>query len=315
MKKILLVLLLLPGVLPILANTPPRLVINLVVSSMRPDDIDRYRSQFGTGGFLRLTEGGARFTEGSYDYQQTSTPVSLATLTTGAMPSTHGVISTRWRDYIVNKTVGLIDDPSVRDPEYYHGNGAYSPRNLIAPTVGEALLRQSPDSRSVTVALDPISAVVMGGREGMTFWMDSVSCNWTTSTYYLPVLPAWVKRFNADKLYLSYIGEPWHSLLNDDKYRNKRCSDIVLMSSMAKKKRSADTSADAVKRISSKAPSESRYDNILYSPAGNCLTLQFAKTALTQLDLGKRDRTDLLNICLDAPRAIREAYGPESIEA
>ena len=74
MKKILLVLLLLPGVLPILANTPPRLVINLVVSSMRPDDIDRYRSQFGTGGFLRLTEGGARFTEGSYDYQQTSTP-------------------------------------------------------------------------------------------------------------------------------------------------------------------------------------------------------------------------------------------------
>ncbi len=315
MKKILLVLLLLPGVLPILANTPPRLVINLVVSSMRPDDIDRYRSQFGTGGFLRLTEGGARFTEGSYDYQQTSTPVSLATLTTGAMPSTHGVISTRWRDYIVNKTVGLIDDPSVRDPEYYHGNGAYSPRNLIAPTVGEALLRQSPDSRSVTVALDPISAVVMGGREGMTFWMDSVSCNWTTSTYYLPVLPAWVKRFNADKLYLSYIGEPWHSLLNDDKYRNKRCSDIVLMSSMAKKKRSADTSADAVKRISSKAPSESRCDNILYSPAGNCLTLQFAKTALTQLDLGKRDRTDLLNICLDAPRAIREAYGPESIEA
>ena len=41
MKKILLVLLLLPGVLPILANTPHRLVINLVVSSMRPDDIDR----------------------------------------------------------------------------------------------------------------------------------------------------------------------------------------------------------------------------------------------------------------------------------
>ena len=84
---------------------------------------------------------------------------------------------------------------------------------------------------------------------------------------------------------------------------------------IATKKPSSDSSADAVKRISSKAPSESRYDNRLKSTAGNCLTLQFAKTALTQLDLGKRDRTDLLNICLDAPRAIREAYGPESIEA
>ena len=315
MKKILLaLLLLLPAIRPAIAAAPPRLVINLVVSSMRADDIERYRTQFGTGGFLRLQDGGANFTESSYDYQQTSTPVSLATLTTGAMPSTHGVISTRWRDYIVNKSVSLIEDKNVRDPEYHNGNGAYSPRNLIAPTFGESLLQERPGSRSVTVALNPISAVVMGGRDGITFWMDSVSCNWTTSTYYLPILPAWVKKCNLDKLYLSYITEPWHSLLNDDKYTNKRCSDIVLMSSIAKKKRTADLQNDAIKRISSKAPFKSRYDNILYTPAGNCLTLQFAKTALTQLDLGKRDQTDLLNICLDAPRAISEAYGPESIE-
>ena len=285
MKKILLVLLLLPGVLPILANTPPRLVINLVVSSMRPDDIDRYRSQFGTGGFLRLTEGGARFTEGSYDYQPNFDPRIAGHAHHGSDASTHGVISTRWRDYIVNKTVGLIDDPSVRDPEYYHGNGAYSPRNLIAPTVGEALLRQSPDSRSVTVALDPISAVVMGGREGMTFWMDSVSCNWTTSTYYLPVLPAWVKRFNCGQT-LPFLHRRTVALPAERRQIPQQTLFGHRLDEFHGQEKAFGRHLGRRRQTDlSKAPSESRYDNILYSPAGNCLTLQFAKTALTQLDL------------------------------
>ena len=44
------------------------------------------------------------------------------------------------------------------------------------------------DGKSVLVVA--LIVPLRGGREGMTFWMDSVSCNWTTSTYYLPVLPA-----------------------------------------------------------------------------------------------------------------------------
>ena len=58
----------------------------------------------------------------------------------------------------------------------------------------------------------------MGGREGMTFWMDSVSCNWTTSTYYLPVLPAWVK--DSMRTTLPFLHRRTVALLlNDDKYR------------------------------------------------------------------------------------------------
>ena len=81
---------------------------------MRPDDIDRYRSQFGTGGFLRLTEGGARFTEGSYDYQQTSTPGIAGHAHHGSDALDAWRDFDPLRDYIVNKTVGLIDDPTSR---------------------------------------------------------------------------------------------------------------------------------------------------------------------------------------------------------
>ena len=64
------------------ATAQPRLVVNIVVSSMRADDLTKYENNFSQGGFRRLINEGAYFTNASYDYMQTSTPVSLATLST-----------------------------------------------------------------------------------------------------------------------------------------------------------------------------------------------------------------------------------------
>ena len=104
MKKLLLLLLGALCSLPIQAARP-RLIVQIVVGSMRAEDLDRYAGHFGEGGFKRLAEGGVRYAGARYDFQQTTTPVALATLPTGAMPSTHGVIGSRWHDYTDNKTV------------------------------------------------------------------------------------------------------------------------------------------------------------------------------------------------------------------
>jgi len=106
--------------------TKPRLIVNIVVGSMRAEDLNRYASNFSEGGFKRLMIGGTVYTDSGYDYQQTTTPVSLATLSTGAMPSTHGVIGARWMDYTTNQSVELIS--STENP---------SPEQLIAPTISE----------------------------------------------------------------------------------------------------------------------------------------------------------------------------------
>ncbi len=99
MKKIALLLLGALCALPLPArDTRPRLVVQIVVGSMRAEDLDRYAAHFGEGGFRRLAEGGARCVGARYDDQQTSTPVSPATLTTGAMPSTPVVLGSRWQD-------------------------------------------------------------------------------------------------------------------------------------------------------------------------------------------------------------------------
>ena len=56
------------------AAEPPRLVVQIVVSSMRAEDLNRYAGNFSDEGFLRLVRGGTFYPESHYDYLHTSTP-------------------------------------------------------------------------------------------------------------------------------------------------------------------------------------------------------------------------------------------------
>ena len=53
----------------------PRLIIEIVIGSMRAGDLDRYAANFSDDGFRRLTERGTLYTDARYDCQQTTTPV------------------------------------------------------------------------------------------------------------------------------------------------------------------------------------------------------------------------------------------------
>ena len=276
------------------AAARPRLVVNIVVGSMRAEDLGRYAGNYGEGGLRRLLDGGTVFADSRYDYQQTTTPVSLATLTTGAMPSTHGVIGARWRDYVENDAVELIA-----------GRKGPGPYNLIAPTLAEALLQHEPGAKAVSVATEAMSAVIMAGHSGEAFWLDSARCGWETSPYYATEVPEWVARSNRERYNLSYITPEWRTLYEKGRYLNTRNWDIVLT---GKSRKDKDEPGEGRLKLTSD------YDKMLYTPAGNTAVLGFAKQAIAQFKLGDDATPDLLNICLDTPRRISEAYGPESVE-
>lgn len=191
------------------AAEPPRLVVQIVVSSMRAEDLNRYADNFSDEGFLRLVRGGTFYPESHYDYLHTSTPVSLATLTTGANPSVHGIVAERWIDYVNNNVVELIKDRSAMGIDCDAGIGDCSPRNLVAPTLGESLQQSSPKSLVATVALDPASAVVAGGYTRNVFWMDAPRANWITSSFYAETLPVWARKYNLSREILGYIPFAW----------------------------------------------------------------------------------------------------------
>lgn len=289
-------------------HTAPRIMVNIVVSSMRANDLQRYAENFSQAGFRRLTDGGAWFTEAEYGYMQTTTPVSLATISTGAMPSTHGVVADKWYDYVTNKEISLIDDKQCQSVNFSGGSGGYSPRNLIAQTLSDALARQDEESRIATVAVEPLSAIVTAGHSGEVYWMETLQTAWTTSSYYTKTLPKWIADYNRSEANLGYLLERWIPLLPYDDYRNSQVLDIEGIKSEKNKR------IDFIGDQTSSTGLIDEYDRMCYTPAGNSALLAFARQIVTNNEMGKDEHTDMLNIVLDTPRKISERFGPESVE-
>ncbi|MBR2629332.1 MAG: alkaline phosphatase family protein, partial [Alistipes sp.] len=214
----------------------PRLLVNIVVSGMRTDDLVRYNKNFSNGGFNRLINNGAYFTNASYDYMQTTTPVGLATLSTGAMPSTHGVVSDSWFDYVGNKRVSLIEDSKEQCVNYSGDAIGYSPRQLIAETISDAMIQSDSTSQVATIAIEPLSAIVTAGHSGEVYWMETLQTAWTTSSYYAKELPAWITQYNQTDKNLDFITKRWNALLEYDNYLNSRVACIEGLKSKQNKR-------------------------------------------------------------------------------
>ena len=291
-------------------TSKPRLMVNIVVSSMHANDLNRYAANFTSGGFARLKNEGVWFTNASYDYMQTTTPVSLATISTGAQPSVHGVVSDRWFDYVGNKQVNLIDDSKEQSVNYSGGSGNYSPRQLHAETISDAVVESNDQSIIRTIAVEPLSAIVMAGHAGEAYWMETLQSDWTTSSYYTRELPRWILDYNRNDNNEDYIIKNWTPLLDIDKYVNSQ----VISINVAK-----DSPNKRINRLEDTAPLASGslmdvYEQMCYTPAGNTAILAFAKQTIAKNDMGNDEQVDVLNIVLDTPRLISSRYGVESIE-
>lgn len=271
----------------------PRLIIQIVAGSMRASDLERYAANFDQGGFRRLMDGGTLYTNAQYDCLQTTTPVSLATLATGALPSTHGIIGHSWIDYTSNQSVQLTE--GAKGPGAYH---------LVAPSLGESLLQADAKSQCITVAMEPTSAVLLAGRTKAVYWLDE-RCNWATSPYYAEMLPLWIRRSNREQTNTSYLHAQWNPLLEPVQYLNTRRWDITAGGGKQTKKQSKNTPTTY----------KSEAEQLRHTPAGNSAVLGFAKQLLVLYQLGEDNSTDLINIHLDACSHIVERYGPESMEA
>lgn len=288
----------------------PRLLVNIVVSGMRTDDLVRYNKNFSNGGFNRLINNGAYFTNASYDYMQTTTPVGLATLSTGAMPSTHGVVSDSWFDYVGNKRVSLIEDSKEQCVNYSGDAIGYSPRQLIAETISDAMIQSDSTSQVATIAIEPLSAIVTAGHSGEVYWMETLQTAWTTSSYYTKELPAWITQYNQTDKNLDFLTKRWNALLEYDNYLNSRVACIEgLKSKQNKRIDHIEEDAAAINKIFS-----DEYEQMCYTPTGNSALLAFAKQMVANNKMGGDEVPDILNIVLDTPRKICGRFGPESVE-
>ena len=290
----------------------PKLVVNIVISQMRADYMDRFQDNFSADGFRRFMDQGAYFTDAHYNYMQTNTAAGLATLSTGTNPDGHGIVAEDWIDFTTNNPVNLIADPSVTGLDCDAGVGCYSPLNLTAATLGDRLKESDAKSKVVSIAATPVSAIVSGGHTADVFWMDAGRGHWISSTYYFKQLPTWVTAYNKQNLFAPFMERSWEPSKTLEGYKNSEHSVIDFTPA-----KTGFFSKPFFRKVSSIfKKDDDKFDAaaLLYTPFGNSLTTQFAREAIVGEELGKDDHTDLLTIVYDTPRLIGEHFGPRSIE-
>src|SRR5260370_2473733 len=122
-------------------NARPKLVVVIVIDQFRGDYLERYRDQFGEGGFRVFLDRGAYFTDCTYDYANSRTAPGHATLFTGSYTSGHGIVANEWWDPAKKKRVTSGEDDKTRlvgAGAGKTGPGA-SPHNLTNDTPGDEL--------------------------------------------------------------------------------------------------------------------------------------------------------------------------------
>ena len=174
------------------ATAKPRLGVLVVVDQLRSVEIDRLAPVFGTGGFGGFqTDSAARF-DARYPYGVCETSPGHATLSTGASPAVHGIISNRWWDG--EKLVYAVGDtthPVLGNDAPDSGRG---PTHLRVGTLADAMKIESlGKSKVITVAHKDRAAILTAGHSAdLALWYDNDLGEFTTSSAYAKELPSWV---------------------------------------------------------------------------------------------------------------------------
>jgi predicted AlkP superfamily pyrophosphatase or phosphodiesterase len=285
----LLLLCLISGALASAYNARPKLVVVIVIDQFRGDYLERYRDQFGDGGFRVFLDRGAYFTDCNYDYANTRTAPGHATLFTGSYTSGHGIVANEWWDPQKKKRVTSVEDDTTKLVGVDHTGPGASPHNLLSDTLGDELkLATGGKARVFAISLKDRAAVLPAGFSGdAAYWIDPKSGDWITSTYYRPDLPEWVRNFNGSHRAEKFWNREWKD------------SDGNSLGSTAP--RNGKDGAPA-----------GFYEVVGSTPFANDYQLEFAKELVLYERLGAGSATDLLVISLSANDILGHQVGPDS---
>ncbi len=288
------------------ASPLPRLVAVISVDQMRADYLDRFRPLF-TGGFKRLLERGAVFTNASFRHACTGTGPGHSVLLSGRSPRSSGIVHNSWYDRTLRARVNVVGDETVR-PLGGRGRAA-SPARFEGFTVGDLLKARSPRSRVVGVSFKDRAAILMAGkRADAAYWFGAAGGRFITSSHYMDEAPAWLDAWNARRVPDSFAGRPWERPLPDlGLYTRYAGADAVT---------GEWDNKDTVfpHRVPSRPPAEAFYGELGRTPFADAILLDFALAAMAGHHLGEDDATDLLAVSFSAGDVIGHTYGPDSQE-
>ena len=260
----------------------PRLVLGIVVDQFRYDYTTRFASRY-TGGLHTLLTQGAVFIDAHQDHYPTVTAVGHATLMTGSIPATSGIIGNEWYDRKLGHSITSVEDSDTQLLGGAAGAKGSSPHNLLVSTVGDELkAADGGKSRVIGISMKDRAAILPAGRMAdEAFWFDDTTGAVVSSTWYAPQLPAWVQQFNAGKPAERDLGKTWT-------VPGAARPFVVLPSTPGK-------------------PYIAAWEE---TPWSNDMLESFAEQALQKEHLGQHGVTDMLTVSFSANDHLGHAVGP-----
>jgi len=285
-------------------DAPLLLVIS--VDQMRADYVERFDAQF-TGGFRRLLDQGAVFTEARQGQAITATAPGHAAILSGLYPRDNGIIDNTWYDHTLNRPERASSDPAYRfigleEPD--DGPGG-APTQFIGSSLIGWLKQRDPRSQAVSISRKDRTAVLLAPEAEHVYWWHATG-RFISSTYYREQLPDWVRQFNDADWLSAYAGGAWELSQPEDAYAGSRPDDYE-----------GERGPRGFGNVFPHALPEDRRalaGRIQSTPFMDQATLDLGRAAVTALDLGGDEVTDVLALGLSSTDAIGHNFGPYSRE-
>ncbi len=302
---------------------PPKLILQITVDQLRGDLPDKYMKNMGSGGFRYLKEKGIWYSNAHYGHSNTETVVGHTSLATGADPSVHGMVANVWFDRKTDKLVYNIEDPNyhilssdadvdksteIDSSQALAGTDGRSPANIMVTTFSDELsIRSNGKAKIIGVSVKDRGAVTLAGHAGKAFWFSKSAGQFITSSYYYDTYPDWVKAWNNKGQVKIFDNKAWTLLHDKDTYLFANDDDMPWEMDMLGFGRTFPHSYGSTK--------DKYYTNYLtFSPAGDELTLDFAKAAIQGEQMGQDDITDFLAISFSSTDYVGHIFGLSSLE-
>jgi predicted AlkP superfamily pyrophosphatase or phosphodiesterase len=305
-------------------NISPKLILQITVDQLRADLPRRYMSKMGDGGFKYLYENGIVYEDAHHAHSNTETIVGHTTLATGAYPSRHGLIGNVWYDRTTGQMTYNIEDGRYHlltrgadvdksteiDPtQRVARSDGRSPASILVSTFSDELsIHTDKKAKVFGVSVKDRGAVSMAGHAGKAFWFSKANGEFVSSSFYYDKYPKWVDVFNETKPALAYANKSWELLYKPSEYMFGDKDDQVW-----------ETDVGGFGRVFPHAygSAEGKYFNtfLTLSPAGDDLTLDFAKVLIENEKIGQDKVTDYLSVSFSSTDYVGHVFGPSSLEA
>ena len=184
-------------------------------------------------------------------------------------------------------------------------------KNIQSSSLADWLKDTYPNSKVVSVSGKDRGSILMAGSDpNLALWYDKDG-GYTSSTFYLPALPLWVKDFNRKLNVRSYKDSTWSRLKDPDIYlKYSRPDDFAGEKIVSNKKGAKPTLPLAFGEMSQSSLLSGFYEY----PQGDRSLIDLALETIDRFKLGEDSSPDILFLGLSATDGVGHHFGPNSVE-